>query len=126
MALQLNKDLGNGFLASYAVITNLNIDFINQTSIMNMSYYKDQASYEAGLAPVAVDTPQLNGPDFPFDSVSLQSNSPLDLAYTAVALQPDFVQNAAQVAVDVNGPATSKVPGKVVSPPQPADPIKPS
>jgi hypothetical protein len=90
MALQINKDLKNGFIASYAVITRLVIDFIAKTSIMNLSYYKDLASHDSGLDPVGVDTPEFNGPDFIFDPVALKNASPLDLAYPAIAALPDF------------------------------------
>lgn len=103
MAFQLNKDLNNGFIAGYAVVAHLTIDFINKSSVMNINYYKDVTSFQSGLDPVRVETQQLDGPEFPFDPVTLKSSSALDLAYSSLVLKPDF-QSAVivpDVAVEV-------------------------
>lgn len=80
MALTKSTDLGNGYSAEYFRITRIILDMEHDDCQIKVDLYKDQASREASLPPVAPYTYHTSLSSI-FDKASSTVDNPLHAAY---------------------------------------------
>lgn len=83
MALALTKNLSNGYAATYVRVLGVQIDWVTNTAVICVGFYKDQATKNIpGTTPVITKMERVAKKDFPFSYEDAPAVDPRVLAYT--------------------------------------------
>ena len=86
----MSKELDNGFTAEYWKITKIEFNSINETSIVELSLFKDQVARDAGKERILFKSFSWNSNDFPFTVSALDADNPYVIAYAKIVIYNEF------------------------------------
>ena len=90
MALQLEKDLENGFTGNYWKIIAINFDISRQFSDVQLALYKDRETMTARKDYISSENFSWIGGDFPFLSSAMDVSNPIKIAYNKIKTLPGW------------------------------------
>jgi hypothetical protein len=86
MALELTKNLDNGFSGNYWKVLETNINWKDKYSHITLGLFKDKAARDAGKTIIDAKAYDWSGADFPF----VDGKSPRDTSYDKIKVTAEF------------------------------------